>query len=115
MLNFFLFKSGVRRCYYVEDNTDTDADTEYDTEADFKIDYDRSLDEMKECQKAYCDAMIQRHNELRALHSADPLTEDPELTKQAQEYSFQLTRSGRNLLIHSPGSGRSHGEESCLA
>ena len=63
------------------------------------------------CQKAFCDAMLQRHNQLRSKHSAPALSQDATLNQNAQAYASKLAQSN-NGLVHSGGAG--YGENLAL-
>lgn len=56
------------------------------------------------CQKAFCSAMIQRHNDLRSKHGAPALTQDASLTQSAQAYAQKLAAQNSGL-VHSGGQG----------
>lgn len=52
-------------------------------------------------KKALCEAMINAHNSYRSDHSADELVEEPDMSKQAQEYAQHLAESNLKKLPHS--------------
>jgi uncharacterized protein YkwD len=56
------------------------------------------------CQQAFCDAMLQRHNQLRSKHGAPALSQDTTLNSNAQAYAIKLARSDSGL-VHSGGRG----------
>ena len=64
------------------------------------------------CQKAFCDAMLQRHNVLRAKHRAPALSQDATLSQNAQAYASKLARDNSGL-VHS-GGGSKYGENLAL-
>ena len=54
-----------------------------------------------DCQKAFCDAMTARHNQLRAKHGVKPLTQDATLSAGSIPYADVLV--SKNALVHSGG------------
>lgn len=58
---------------------------------------------MSECENLFCDAMLKLHNDYRVKHRVANLTEDHQLSMQADMYAHTLAESGKLVKSQSGG------------